>query len=330
MKEFMDKNVLVTGGAGFIGINLVQSLVESGANVTVLDLPSANFSPLPKCVNQLNINLLEINQIKADMLDFDFIFHLAAKTDLSGKILADYAVNFDGTQALIETIKDSKHLAKFVYYSTQLVVGIFNETRFISPDEPYHTKTLYGQSKIVGEMITQDLCETYEIPYCIIRPTSVYGPFGKVPYRDFFLTIKKGPYFHIGKADNLISMVYVKNLVDQTLFLTNNENTNGMVFFGNDLYPYTMRQFADAVAAFYQKSIPSIPKVFVYLAAYFLGIFKWIGIPVPLYPFRLHNMTANYCYDIGNSLMLGYIPPYSLSQGINATLSWYENNDPDF
>jgi nucleoside-diphosphate-sugar epimerase len=330
MTDFIEKKVLVTGGAGFIGVNLVNALVESGANVDVLDLPTADFSSLPVGINQIKINLLELDQLEHDLLDYDFVFHLAAKTDLSGKNLADYAVNFEGTQLLIDSIRESKHLQKFVFYSTQLVVGIFNETRFIPTDEPYRTKTIYGQSKIIGEMITQDLCETYSIPYCIVRPTSVFGPFGKVPYRDFFLSIKNGPYFHIGKANNLISMVFVKNLVDQTLFLAINENSNGMIFFGNDLHPYTMRQFVDVVAAFYDKSVPTIPKIIVYPVAYLLGILKLIGIPVPLYPFRLHNMTANYCYDIGNSLKLGYYPRFSLSKAIEETLSWYEINDPDF
>ena len=141
--------------------------------------------------------------------------------------------------------------------------------------------------------------------------------------------IKRHRYFHVGKAENLISMVYIKNLVDQTLFLAM-QQTNERVFFGNDLYPYTMREFSTEVGRYYNLNILTLPEWFGYLTAYGLGILKMIGLKVPLYPFRLRNIMASYCYDIGDSVKLGFFPQYSLQQGIQETLNWYGENDPDF
>jgi nucleoside-diphosphate-sugar epimerase len=330
MNVYANQNVVVTGGAGFIGINLVWELCNLGARVTVLDLPSADFSLLPADINIVRGDILDPTVCESACANADYVFHLAAKTDLSGKKLEDYAANYDGTKNIIESVKSNQHIKRFVLFSTQLVVGIFNETRFIDQNEPYKTKTLYGQSKITAEKITIQDCQKYHIPFIIIRPTSVYGQYGREPYRDFFLAIKSRRYFHVGRADNLISMVYVKNVVDQTLFLSSRHEANGQVFFSNDLIPYTMRQFSDAIGEYFGYRIVTIPDFIVYPAAYLLGILKAFGINVPLYPFRLNNLKANYCYSIGNSIELGFFPKYSLREGVKESLDWYVNHDSAF
>jgi len=327
---YTNQNVVVTGGAGFIGINLVQELCNLGARVTVIDLPSVDFSPLPPDVNIVRGNILDMSVCETACMDADYVFHLAAKTDLNGKNLDYYVANYEGTKNIIEAIKLNKHIKRFVLFSTQLVVGIFNETRFIDQNEPYKTKTFYGQSKILAEKTTIQDCRKYGVPYIIIRPTSVYGQHGKEPYRDFLLAIKRRRYFHIGKANNLISMVYVKNVVEQTLFLSGNDEANNQIFFSNDFVPYTMREFSDAIGEYFGYRIATISDIIVYPATYFLGILKALGFNVILYPFRLTNIKANYCYNIGNSIKLGYFPKYDLHDGVRDTLDWYVTYDTAF
>lgn len=330
MNQYDSKKVVVTGGAGFIGINLVQALIQTGARISVVDLPTADFSPLPDDIIIIKQDILEAERFRDVLLNADFVFHLAARTDLNGKNIEDYRVNYEGTRQLLSVLRDSHKLSRFVLYSTQLVIGLFNVTRFIDETEPYRTKTLYGESKILAEKLARDLCTEYKLHYTIIRPTSVYGPYGQEPYRDYFLSIKRGHYFHIGNAANLVSMVYVKNLIEQTLFLACKPSAIGQIFFGNDFHPYTMRQFSDAVAQYFKRNLFTIPDPIAFISAYALGFLKLFGIPVPLYPFRLHNIKANYCYDISNSVRLGFFPPYTLEQGIRETLEWYTANDKDF
>ena len=330
MSKFDLKKVVITGGAGFIGINLVQALLHTGAQISVIDLPTADFSKLPPEITIIRQDIMEAERFREVLLNADFVFHLAARTDLNGKKIEDYRTNYEGTRRLLSVLRDNHNLARFVLYSTQLVVGLFNETRFIDETEPYKTKTIYGESKILAERTTRDLCTEFNIPYTILRPTSVYGPYGKEPYRDYFLSIKRGHYFHIGKAANLISMVYVRNLVEQTLFLACNSSAIGQKYFGNDLHPYTMHQFSDLGANYFKRRLFTVPESIAYISAYAMGLLKLFGIPVLLYPFRLHNITANYCYDIGNSVRLGFFPPYEVEQGIQETLDWYTANDKDF
>ncbi|SRR6266436_462457 len=322
-------HALVTGGAGFIGTNLINALVARGVSVTALDRPSARFSHLPPTCSVIKVDLLDAAGLSNLSSDFDYVFHLAARGDLDGKTVDDYRTNFVGTENLLKRVASAR-VKRFIYYSTLLATGIWNETRFINEEEQPRTTTLYGQSKILGEQTTQRLCETAAVPWTVIRPVSVYGPYGHVPYRDFFLTIKRRQYFHIGAASNLVSLVHVDNLCELTLLLAAQPCAANQVFFGGEMYPYTMRQFADAAARHFGVQLRTLPLAVAWTAAYALGAFKQLGMNVPLYPYRLQTIRTNYCADIRKSLACGYQPALGLEDGIKKTLDWYQQNDPAF
>ena len=323
-----NKRVLVTGACGFIGINLINELLRGGSIIIALDRKSADWSNISKAVTCVKVDILNTEELRSalDFGNIEIIYHLAARTDLDGKGLDDYRVNFQGTVNVIEAIPTRNKIQRFVYYSTQLVVGLFNETRFINENEPYRTKTFYGESKIKGEKMVQEFCQKKNIFYTIIRPTSVYGPWGKEPYRSFFQVIKKRSYFHLGKASNLVSWVYVKNLVNLTILCSLAKDARDEIFFGNDFHPYTMREIVEEVASYYKIKILTVPSILVTIIAYGFGVFKLFGIKVPIYPFRLRNIKSNSCFDIQKSVNLGYTPQYNLKRGIRETLDWYEKN----
>lgn len=321
--------VLVTGACGFIGTNLVGTLLERGAKVVALDLPSADWNRLSDVVERVEADILDADGLRgavAAVPPCAIVYHLAARTDLDGRTPLDYALNTTGTENLINAVADAGPVQRFVHYSTQLVAGLFNEKRFIDESEPYRTNTPYGESKIESERIVSRVCPERGLAYTIVRPTSVYGPWGAEPYREFFAQIRSGRYLHVGKADNLVSLVYVANLVDLTLLLSTHPDAVDETFFGNDRDPYPMRRIVDLAAVHYGVKIRTAPVWLLLIAAYGLGVFKVLGLNVPLYPFRLRNMRMTYCYDVSKSLRLGYDPTYGLEAGIEATLSWYDDH----
>jgi nucleoside-diphosphate-sugar epimerase len=328
--QLANKKIVVTGGCGFIGINLVKELLSHKAIVSVLDLPDADWTRMPAEVTVIQANILDKNTLVGVFKNIDIIYHLAARADLDGKTIDDYAVNFEGTGNIIDEIANSKSKSRLVFYSTQLVVGIFNETRFINVDEPYKTKTLYGESKIEGEKVVIRKCKESNIPYAIIRPTSVYGPWGAAPFKEFFQTIKFRRYMHVGKANNLVSMCYVKNLIELTIRASLHDKAIGKIFFGTDYHPYTMREVVDMAATYYGINIYTAPNFIITPVAYIFGVFKLLGVKVPIYPFRLRNIKASYCYDIQNTSEIGYAPQYGLREGIKETLDWYESKNYSF
>jgi nucleoside-diphosphate-sugar epimerase len=319
--------VVVTGGCGFVGTNLVEALVGEGARIGVVDLPGADWSRMPAGVVRMEADLLDGPGLRTALAGFEapaIVYHLAARTDLDGRTLADYAVNTTGTDNLIAAIAERGAVRRFVHYSTQLVAGLFDESRFIDETEPFRTTTVYGDSKVESEKVVRARCDALGIAWTIVRPTSVYGPWGAAPYREFFAQIRRGRYLHVGRAANLVSLVYVENLVDLTLLLGCHDGAAGEVFFANDFHPYPMRQVVDVAAAHYGVRIRTAPVWLLVLAAYTLGLFKAAGAPVPLYPFRLRNMRMTYCYDIRKSVRLGYDPRFGLEDGIGRTVRWYD------
>jgi GlcNAc-P-P-Und epimerase len=317
--------VLVTGGCGFIGLNLVARLLAEGAVVTVLDVESAPWHHLPADVTPVEADILDPRALAGRCAGAEIVYHLAARTDIDGESVEDYEVNFVGTGNVIRECARAGSVRRFVFYSTQLVVGLFNETRFIDESEPYRTRTAYGQSKIEGEKIVVGQCAQSGIPYTIIRPTSAYGPWGESPYREFFRVIKRRRYFHVGPASNLVSWVYVANLVDLTIVASLSPLAVNQTYFGNDFHPYTMREIVETVAGYYGIAVPTVPSWVVTLLAYALALPKRWGLNVPIYPFRLRNIKANYCYDIQRSIELGFMPRYGLRDGVRETLDWYES-----
>lgn len=317
--------VLVTGACGFIGTNLVTELLTRGASVTALDVPEAAWDRLPPAIAVCHADLMDPASFAQSVAGFDVVYHLAARTDLDGSTIADYAVNTDGTRNLLTALAASGGTTRFVHYSTQLVVGLFDEARFIDETEPYRTRTPYGASKIESERIVSSMCATANIAYTIIRPTSVYGPWGAEPYLEFFRSIKRRRYVHVGEASNLVSLVHVANLVDLTLLLSMHPGAANETFFANDFHPYTMREVVDVAADYYGVAIRTAPVWLVVLAAHVLGVFKALGLRVPLYPFRLRNMRMTYCYDVQKSVRLGYDPVHDIRSGVRDTLDWYES-----
>jgi GlcNAc-P-P-Und epimerase len=318
------KRVLVTGGCGFVGVNLVNALTAYGADVAVLDLAGADWPRLPEGTRVVKADICSRADLANAANGVDIVYHLAARTDLEGNSLTDYRVNTEGTRNLVEEAARAD-VGRFVFYSTQLVTGLFNETRFIDETEPYRTKTIYGESKIAGEKIVMVDCGKAGLDYTIIRPTSVYGPWGEDPYKDFFRVVKRRRYFHVGKAANLVSWVFVKNLVDLTILASLSPEAANETYLGNDFHPYTMRQIVDAIGEYYGRRVPTVPSVLITAVAYACAIPHTAGLKVPIYPFRLRNIKASYCYDIEKSVRIGYDPQYDLKRGVRETLDWYES-----
>jgi nucleoside-diphosphate-sugar epimerase len=117
----------------------------------------------------------------------------------------------------------------------------------------------------------------------------------------------------------------VRNLVDLTILASLSPNAADETFFANDFHPYTMREIVNTVGDYYGLRIPTVPSALVTAAAYACVLPRAAGVKVPIYPFRLRNIKASYCYDIEKSVRMGYEPEYDLKRGVGETLDWYES-----
>ena len=183
-------HVLVTGGAGFIGSHLVDSLLADEHHVTVLD----NFDPFyDRSVKEANIEpqrshsswrLVEADLRDASRLpavlfdDYDCIVHLAARAGVRPSIadpVGYQQVNVEGTQNMLEFARE-RGIKQFVFASSSSVYGINPRVPWSENDHVLQPISPYASTKVSGELLGHVYSELFGIRFIALRFFTVYGP----------------------------------------------------------------------------------------------------------------------------------------------------------
>jgi len=315
--------ILVTGGSGFIGTNYIGLLLKTRqAEFVNLDhLPPRNVAH--KSFWQ-ECDLLDTTQFKKIIKNFSptHVVHLAAKTGLDEKKLSDFAANMEGVENLLQAVKETPSVERVIFTSSLLVCKMGYVPKH---DTDYQPTTLYGQSKVEGEKIVR---AAGNLPYAwtIIRPISIWGPWGEEPYRNFFKAISHGWYFHIGSGHYKRSLGYVGNTVHQIhqILLAPIEKVNRKTMYVADDQPADLYDLANEI----QKTLGAgkirrIPLWMAKLAAKAGDIVKVAGWRhVPLTSFRLNNILTEYVFDMQPIMEVSGPLPYNLKTGVERTIEW--------
>jgi len=243
----MSRNVLVTGGCGFIGSNLVSSLLQDGRRVTVFD-------SLARKGSEHNLTWLQglshpgqLNFVQGDVRDFDLlravaastdtIYHLAAQVAVTTSVedpRTDYETNATGTINMLEAARLSGRRPTVVFTSTNKVYGsiedvpvVETETRYAFTDLPegipesrpldFHSP--YGCSKGAADQYVRDYSRIYDLPTVVFRMSCIYGPrqFGNEDQgwvAHFLISALTGrPIAIYGNGKQVRDVLYVDDLV---------------------------------------------------------------------------------------------------------------------
>jgi UDP-glucose 4-epimerase len=169
------KRVLVTGGSGFIGRNLVAALSADGCEVRVVDL---NPHPDPE-VDTLVGDICDHEVlVEALSLGVDAVVHLAAVTSVLRSVdhpELTYRTNVAATADLLELAR-RQGLSPVVFASTSAVVGALAANGTISEDSPLRPLSPYGATKAAAEMLMSAYDASYGVRGAVLRLTNVYGP----------------------------------------------------------------------------------------------------------------------------------------------------------
>lgn len=171
--------VLVTGGAGFIGSNLVKHLLEVGREVVIYDNLSSGYRQNVDAVPEATFvegDVRDGNRLAEAMNGVDTVFHLAASVGNVRSIEApidDSEINVLGTLRVLEAARALK-VRKLVFSSS---AGIFGELKHlpISEDHPVEPDSPYGASKLAAEKLCLAYAKLYEIEAVCLRYFNVYG-----------------------------------------------------------------------------------------------------------------------------------------------------------
>jgi nucleoside-diphosphate-sugar epimerase len=311
--------ILVTGGSGFIGTNLVEKFLKDGHDVLNIDIVKPKHDVFFKNWKDCDIN--NYSHFKECILKFapDYIVHLAARTDLNGVTLENYNSNIVGVKNLLTISNELKSLKKILITSSMLVckVGYCPKNQF-----DFCPTTVYGCSKVITEELVWK-----NKPFCdwaIIRPTSIWGPWFGIPYKNFFDLILKKKYYHFGYKAATKTYGYVGNSIHQInkLLFTETKNETKKVFYIGDNPPININDWANEIGSQSSVKILKMPFIIIKCAAMFGDFLKMFNLPFPINSFRLNNMTKDNIIELKNIYEIAPILPYTREQGIRITLKW--------
>jgi len=327
------KTALITGICGFVGSYVAINLIERGLQVIGVDLSD---KPKNKKLEDL-INAGKVKMWKGDLNSFDFsslervdhVFQIAGKVSPWGDIRGFDKINVEGTKRVIDYAKN-KGVASFLYLSSVAVYGFagYSDLREEAPKNPFDNP--YSISKLRAETMVVEECEKIGLPYVVIRPGNVYGPYDYTSSTHIYSKIESGkmPYVDEGKYKSCF--VYVENLAEAivTAGITEkawNQDFNITDGFGETLHEYFSLVAKEMGARDRFISINAhLAKTVAAVVESFYKLFKIKKAPL-ITKFSTYQNCVDYHFSIEKARnILGFSPKIDLHEGVKRTVKWYK------
>lgn len=312
--------VLVTGGAGFIGLWVRARMEAEGIRVITLDRNCSTTAGDIEC-DILDSHGLEL---AVQSIAPDALIHLAARIDLDEKSdLTGYRANIEGVRNVIKAIRKTPTIRRAIFTSSQLVcrVGYVPKS-----DLDYCPNTLYGQSKVMTETIVRDE-DGGEVEWCLTRPTTVWGPGMSEHYQNMLRLIQKGFYFHCGRKKLYKSYTYVENIANQYVRLLTADASliHRKTFYLAENRPLSLRYYANCLAReMGAPAIRTMPLPIARILAFAGDVLGVLGFrQFPFNSFRLKNILTEYVFDVSSTVAICGPDLVTQEEGIKRTASWF-------
>lgn len=242
--ELKNKNILITGGLGFIGSNIAVKLAEIGANVTIMDSLIQPYGG-----NLFNINGFEnkIKVVNGDIRDKkaveeyiknkDIIFNLAAQVDqgMNNPIL-DTEINCMGHLNVLEAAREHSPEAKIIFSGTRMEYGkiLFNP---VTEEHPSNPTTINAINKLAAEKYYLSYFEKYGMKTTCFRLTNPYGPRAQMKHSKYSVmnwfirqAMDDGEITIFGEGAQLRDYIYIEDMVDCMIISATEQKTNGHMY----------------------------------------------------------------------------------------------------
>ncbi len=173
------KRILVTGGAGFLGSNLVRALLPEASLIKVLDdLFTGRRESLPdsKKIEFIHGSVTDSALLREILSEVDYVFHFAARNIIMSALQpeSDFRINVEGTVQLLLNSLAFPHIQRIVYTSSSSIYG--NSKVFPIKESSYDISVPYAASKMSAELMATAYHKLYGLPITCLRLSNVYGP----------------------------------------------------------------------------------------------------------------------------------------------------------
>lgn len=279
-----NKNILVTGGGGFLGRYIVKLLLDEGYTVTSFSRGTYSYLDHKNLI-QIKGDLQNIEDIKNALAGIDAVIHCASKVGMHGSYKEFYDINFIGTKNLVDCMKELK-INQLIYTSTPSVVFGNNDIIFGDESLPYPEKYLthYAQTKMLGEKYVLENVNEHFMAVSL-RPHLIFGNGDLNLIPRTIDAYKKGRIKIIGNGKNLVDVIPVENaaLAHVLALKKLNPNISGNSYFIGQ-GPVNLWTFINNVLN--DQGYGSIKARIPLKIAYYLGFVIEIGLKI----FRLNHV----------------------------------------
>ena len=303
-------NILVTGGAGFIGSNLSEELLKLGTVTIFDDLSTGKKENIQNSkLNFIKGSITDIELLKESLKDVNYVFHLAAVSNVGQSIedpIQANKVNVTGTLNVLLAAKECG-VEKVIFTSSAAIYGDTKELPIRESITP-NPLSPYASTKIMGEYYCNNFTELYGLKTIIIRPFNVFGPrqdpksqySAVIPI--FINTLLKGEDVRItGDGEQTRDFVYIRDFIRSNILAM--EKDVGGVFNISGGGRVSINELYWIIA-----DILDIDKKPVYVAD------------------RPGDIKHSYADISRAEELLSYIPKHSLKDGLKDTVEWFLRN----
>jgi nucleoside-diphosphate-sugar epimerase len=323
----MMAHYLITGGAGFLGINLVRFLLEKGNKVTSVDIADFNYDDVKGQVKIISGDIRDPQTVDEAMRGVDIVVHTAAALPLYKKEVI-FATDVDGTRNVVDSAFRNR-VNRFIHISSTAVYGIPDHHPLLETDGLEGVGP-YGKAKIMAE----EVCLEYRkkgmcIP--IIRPKSFIGPERLGVFALFYDWAKDGKGFPmIGSGDNRYQFLDVADLCEAIYLTATGERNQANDTFNIGAKKYTtMKEDYQAVldyADFGKKILPFPAWPLIWT----LRLLELMHLS-PLYKWVYETASKDSFVSIEKAeRILGFKPRYSNKEALIRNYRWYLDHLADF
>ena len=313
LKELYGKNVLLTGGCGFIGSEITKQLSELGSNTTIIDNFSSGKEEYVK--NFSNVKIIEgdlqNSQIVADVVkNQDYVIHLAALPFIPDSYhipMEFFNVNVNATINLVLALIKENSVERFVHISSSEIYGSA-QTVPMKENHPTIPHSTYAVSKLAGERVVYTMHKEHNFPAVIIRPFNSFGPNITQPYiiPEVIGQIMNGKnILNLGNIESKRDFTFVSDTARGMLNALVAENIDGETINVGSNREISIKTIVETISKLLEKDVE-------------------INIdPSRLRPFDVNNLVCDYTKA---KELLGWSPEVSFEDGLQSTIDWVKQN----
>jgi nucleoside-diphosphate-sugar epimerase len=319
---------LITGGGGFIGLHLGNRLAAGGNQVIGLDLhfPRGGGGYLHENFRPVRADFRNRGLMEEIIGGVNTVFHLAgAHLQISLPASEYWSVNVHSLGPLLD-LADRAGVRRFVHVSS---VGVYGNLAAWPADEetPCNPASIYGETKLAGEVEVRKYCEKTGFQAVIVRPAWVYGP-GCPRTLKLYNTLRKRRFVMVGAGRNLRHPVYIKDMVDALILAARSGSAAGQTIVIGGERAVTTEELVGSFCSVLGLPKPKIKlpmKLGEVIATGLETVFTLTGKEPPFSRRSLEFFSTNNSFDISKAKkFLGFHPSFTLEEGLKETREWLE------